>query len=139
MTEKTGYGNPPKETQFKKGTSGNPKGRPKRKSLKEDVLKELSAFITINENGQSLRVTRQNALVKRMIAEILSGNMQAMRILVGLLPPDKNPEQNGSTKFVLNLGDPKIRNRVRLNEIEKERAKLRQELEVYEGEADYPS
>ena len=25
----TGYANPPKETQFKKGQSGNPKGRPK--------------------------------------------------------------------------------------------------------------
>ena len=26
-----GYGRPPKKTQFKKGQSGNPKGRPKRR------------------------------------------------------------------------------------------------------------
>jgi Family of unknown function (DUF5681) len=26
---KTGYGRPPKATQFKRGKSGNPKGRPK--------------------------------------------------------------------------------------------------------------
>ena len=28
-TYKVGYGKPPKQTQFKKGVSGNPSGRPK--------------------------------------------------------------------------------------------------------------
>ena len=37
-----GYGNPPKESRFKKGQSGNQRGRPKgSKNLKTDLAEEL--------------------------------------------------------------------------------------------------
>jgi len=37
-----GYGNPPKESRFKKGQSGNRRGRPKgSKNLKTDLTEEL--------------------------------------------------------------------------------------------------
>lgn len=35
--EKVGYGRPPKATQFKKGKSGNPKGRPKKEKPANDL------------------------------------------------------------------------------------------------------
>lgn len=136
MTEKTGYGNPPKETQFKKGQSGNPKGRPKRKSFEEEILNELNALITINENGHSFRVSKQSALVKRLIAGALSGDIQAVKVLLGRLPQEKNSKQEEYSRFVLNLGDPKVSKKARLHKIEQERTMIIQELEAAKQETD---
>jgi len=44
--KKVGYKKPPKKTQFKKGKSGNPKGRPKKSNPQEkiDNWKPVSAI-----------------------------------------------------------------------------------------------
>jgi Family of unknown function (DUF5681) len=45
-----GYGKPPKATQFQRGVSGNPKGRPKKAmDFDTEFLRESEALITINE------------------------------------------------------------------------------------------
>lgn len=59
-----GYKKPPKESQFKKGTSGNPKGRPKGKKSKSvsDLLKkELQSTLQLKD-GDS--ITKMEAAVK---------------------------------------------------------------------------
>lgn len=78
-----GYKKPPKSTQFKKGQSGNPKGRPKLyKSFKEDLLEELQETIITKENGKEKIITKQKGVIKRIMNSALSGNVQAYRIFV---------------------------------------------------------
>ncbi len=47
-----GYGKPPKHTQFKKGKSGNQKGRPPKKYLHQVLQDILDEQVTLVVNGE---------------------------------------------------------------------------------------
>ena len=80
-----GYAKPPKETRFTKGRSGNPKGRPKgARSLAADLRDELAERITLPENGKRRTLTKQQALVKRLVSDGLKGNHRAAAKLLDL-------------------------------------------------------
>jgi hypothetical protein len=81
-----GYRKPPKQTRFKKGQSGNPKGRPKGlKNLATDLREELSERITVRENGRVKRMSKQRALVKAQVAKALGADPRAMEATLKLI------------------------------------------------------
>jgi len=81
-----GRGRPPKHTQFQKGESGNPKGRPKGARNLRKVLEEcLLAPMPMAVNGKQVRMTTAEVLIKKMITEMGKGNMPAARILMELM------------------------------------------------------
>ncbi len=82
-----GYGKPPKATQFKKGQSGNPKGRPKgSKSAASIFEKTLYREISIRENGKSRKATQLEAFMMLLTKAALGGDPGAANRLIRLLP-----------------------------------------------------
>ncbi len=80
---KVGYGNPPKDKQFKKGKSGNPKGRPKHATtFLEAINRKMGSFIFVTENGVKKKKTTLEVIVQRYINQVLSGNDKLLALFV---------------------------------------------------------
>lgn len=81
-----GYGRPPKEYQFKPGTSGNYKGRPKKKSdFRSDLAEIIEKEVPVNINGQYVTMSTRKAALQVLIAKALKGENTALKILINLL------------------------------------------------------
>ena len=103
---KVGYGKPPKATRFKRGRSGNPKGRPKGSlNLATDLAAELGEQITVREDGRPRRISKQRALIKSLMAKALQGDVRATAALLALYarvitePPEDTNEPLEPTNF----------------------------------------
>lgn len=80
-TYEVGYGKPPKATQFKKGVSGNPKGRSKRPlDFDQALLREAKTLITLNENGRRIRVPKNDVVAKQLTNNAMKGIPSAQRM-----------------------------------------------------------
>ncbi len=84
--EKVGYGNPPRDTRFKPGNRANPRGRGAKKQPKHsDIVKKLlHTTETVSIGGRKTKVTRLEAIVRRIGDEAMHGNMESARALLRL-------------------------------------------------------
>jgi hypothetical protein len=81
-----GYKKPPKHSRFRKGVSGNPRGRPKGKRNFATVLKEiLEEKVVINEGRARKTVTKLEAALKQLANKAASGDLVAARQLIALV------------------------------------------------------
>lgn len=83
--EPVGYGKPPKTTRFKKGVSGNPKGRPRGSlNIATVFIKALCGKVVINEHGRRKTVTKFEAALMQLNNKAASGDLRAVAQLVAL-------------------------------------------------------
>ena len=105
-----GYGRPPKETRFKPGQSGNPKGRKKSppSSLGEDLTRLLNMPISVVENGNLKKMPTRKALLKKLTTQALKGDVRSIKLLLDMAKEAGNTQSNIQEAEVMSEDDAAI-------------------------------
>ena len=127
---KSGSRNPPKHSQFKKGVSGNPKGRPKRRKgqlVSHIISKVQNTPTAYREGGRTKRASRLELALKKLVNSALEGDA---RSAADLFAHRAQAERNNGAKiekiivedwvpdFEGQTGEQKTRAHARENEID---------------------
>lgn len=83
---KTGYGKPPKHSQYKPGQSGNPKGRPKKvpKSAVEMIGGELYKMVKVKEGDKVKSMAKIEAVTKKLVQDAMAGKPAAVKLILDI-------------------------------------------------------
>jgi hypothetical protein len=80
---KVGYQRPPVESQFRKGQSGNPRGRRKGQRNLGPVLAEvLRQTVTVKQEGKSQRMSKGEAVIKVLLTKATKGDSRAIKAVL---------------------------------------------------------
>jgi hypothetical protein len=80
-----GYGRPPIPTRFKKGQSGNRRGRPKGSKNIATYLDEiLQERVSVREGGKIKRMSRVQAMLHNVTLKAMKGDHKALSSIIAL-------------------------------------------------------
>jgi hypothetical protein len=83
-----GYRKPPRHTQFQKGHSGNPGGRPRRspaRRLDELALHEAYRTTIVMEDGHAMPMPAIQSVLRRQLQSAADGNVRAQRDILAMI------------------------------------------------------
>ncbi len=91
--EAVGYGRPPVASRFKKGRSGNPRGRPRRNqdaaalnaSIGEIILLESYRTIEVRENDQLVKMPLIRAVIRSLGVAAVKGSLKAQLAIASMV------------------------------------------------------
>ena len=107
--DKVGYGNPPKHSRFRKGQSGNARGRPKNsRNFATDLQEMLGGKMTIAENGRRRKVSTQQAALLRLQEKALKGDARALDKLLELAQQNSEDLAARAAERELTSGEDEI-------------------------------
>ena len=81
-----GYRHPPRATQFKKGSSGNPRGRPKGSRNIGKVLRDVTGQkIAVTENGRTRRMPALEVMLRKLTNDAMRADPRALKAIFSLM------------------------------------------------------
>jgi hypothetical protein len=116
-----GRGRPPEQYKWKKGQSGNPNGRPRKKPSEKAILEKIThEAIGIREDGKPRKVTKFEAMLRSHMAKAIKGDVRSAKLILeesarvglgqeqdsgasALLPPNSQTVQSDVLFANLNL------------------------------------
>jgi hypothetical protein len=137
-----GYKKPPKNTQFKKGQSGNKNGRPKgSKNLSTIFNSALNVSVRLNKQGKQLKVKKNELMITSLVNQGASGNLKAIEMILQYYRKLQGANDTSAPMLLLKPTDEKVQaaflDRMResiRSEIEHEQALQSKEIDTPTGE-----
>jgi hypothetical protein len=107
--DEVGYKHPPLNSQFRKGQSGNPRGRRKgQRNVAPVVAEILSQQVTVKQGGKARRVSKGDAVILMLMSKAQNGDGRAVKAMLYLLEkiarvdtPDLQLGGHGGYEFML--------------------------------------
>jgi Family of unknown function (DUF5681) len=104
-----GYANPPRHTRFKKGQSGNPKGRVKSsKNLATVLMATVHEAVAVNEGGRRKTITKLEAMSKQLVNKAASGDPRATQLLMQMIQMFEGRSDEPTREAVIEEADELI-------------------------------
>ncbi|WP_375780251.1 DUF5681 domain-containing protein [Bradyrhizobium sp. ma5] len=98
-----GYRNPPAGTRFKKGQSGNPLGRPKKKEFNPGrILQSIdneAIFVNVDGKRKRKRMLKAEIHFRQLFTRAIRGDIEIARIISRLAKRYFGPEAQGAPEI----------------------------------------
>jgi hypothetical protein len=104
-----GYGKPPRHTQFQRGQSGNPRGRPAgSKNLATLVSEALNERVIVAENGGRRKISKREAIIKQLVNRSAKADWRAIKILLDIVREIEGRIEPESVESSFSAADEKV-------------------------------
>ncbi len=133
----TGYKKPPKTSQFKKGKSGNPSGRPKgvlnrlpkdELRLQDLFIKEAYRDVPIKEGSKRIKLPVIAAAMRSLAIKAAQGNIRAQKLLLDHLTRIEDKQEKDKLEFFGEMADYKFKAEKMIADAKKKGATLEHEF-----------
>jgi hypothetical protein len=109
--DEVGFGKPPKHSRFRKGVSGNPKGRPKgSRNLANVLARALREKVVVNDNGRRRTMSKLDAAVAQLVNKSATGDLVALRQLLALAGSVENQPTDAPEKTLTEADNKVVQN-----------------------------